>query len=136
MCWQRPIFQAAGHPDPALAVGVHDEWLIAAEGIIAFRANPGLVIGRLGGSEIRRVEPGPRFLLFVPPNQFLALAPGAAIGTRGSTVVQNAPVRRPGESPAMAVQTFWLPLPGFVFARRWHDAGVDPATTGGGTVIL
>ena len=43
-------------------------------------------------------------------------------------------VFRPRKRPAMTQKIFWLALVGPVLA--WKDAGINPAATGGGAVIL
>src|SRR5437660_9867485 len=107
---QWPIFQAAGNPDPSSAIRMHDERLIASQGIIAPGIFVGLVIWRLLFGEIRNVVAGPFFLFLVPPDQLLALAPRLAIRTRRCPVVENSPVTRPGIAPAVPVQAVRLTL--------------------------
>src|SRR5437016_12374324 len=56
------------------------------------------------------VQSAPLLLLFIPPNQFFALAPRLAIGTRRSPVIYDAAIIWPGESPAVTEQVMRITL--------------------------
>src|SRR5262245_18817717 len=110
---------------------MHDERLVAGKSVIALGAMWRFVVGRFRWGEVGGVETCPFLLLFVPPDQFFALAPRLAIGTRRCAVVENAAVIRPGEAPAVTVEPARLALAGLVFTLRRHDAGIDPAAARG-----
>src|SRR6266571_1190450 len=95
-----------------------------------------LIIGRLALVEVRDVVSRPLFLLLIPPNKFLALAPGLAIGPGGGAVVDDANVVRPGKAPAVSVKITGLAFVGLVLACLRINAGVDPAAASGGAVIF
>src|SRR5262245_26660238 len=90
---QRSIFQPAWHPQPPEAVGVHDERPAFA----------GLIMAGFGAMERRRkfcarsircIESGPLTGEFIPPHEFLALAPRTAVRTRRGTVIKDAAIGR------------------------------------------
>ena len=128
---QRTVFQAAGDVQPADAVGMQDERLVAGDGIHALCALGRLVVGPLLLVEVGTVKAGPLLLLFVPPDQLLALAPRLAVGTRRSAVVQDAHVVRPGESPAVSEVVDRLALVGDVLVLAGMNAAVNPAAARG-----
>src|SRR3954453_7390621 len=86
---QRAIFQSARDPDPAHAVRMHDEGLIARDGVVAIGIFARLVIGSFVFGEVGVVVAGPLVLLLVPPDEFLALAPRLAVGTRRRAVIKD-----------------------------------------------
>src|SRR5579872_5238766 len=90
------------------------EGLVAGDGIHAFRAACRPVVGSFVLVEVRNVESGPLLLLFIPPDQLLALAPGPAVRPRRATVVENADIAGPRKSPTMSEIIFRLPLVGAV----------------------
>src|SRR5438270_12405391 len=82
------------------------------------------------------VKARPLFLLLIPPDQFLALAPGLPVGTRGGAIVDNAAVVGPGESPAVTKQVLRVAFERAIAIRFGIDAAVDPGTTCRGTIVL
>src|ERR1051325_4757674 len=129
--WQRTVFQPAGNPYPSCAVRMHDERLVTGKGVIAFGVFGRLVIRWLILSEVRSVVAGPLLPVGIPPHQPFALAPRRAVRSRRRTVIQDPAIAWPSVAPSMSVTAFWLALTSFIFIRRGHHAGVDPATTGG-----
>src|SRR5204863_8725284 len=109
---QRPVLQAGRNVEPAKAVGVHDERRVAGKGLVAAFVLAAARARALALGEVRHIVAGPLLLLLVPPDEFLALAPRLAVGGGGAAVVENAPVERPGESPAVAVAAARLALEG------------------------
>src|SRR3982751_136259 len=109
---QRPIFQSARDPDPAHAIGMHDEGLVTCDGIVAFGGAARLVVGGFVFGEVGSVVAGPLVLLLVPPDKFLALAPRLAVGTRRRAVIKDAAIGRPRVSPAVTVRPVRLTLVG------------------------
>src|SRR5215469_2407040 len=83
---------------------MQNEGTIACKRRVSFCSCPGLVIWRFGRGEVGNIEPRPLLLRFIPPDQFLTFAPWVAIGTRRRTVIQDAAVGTPGESPAVSVE--------------------------------
>src|SRR4029079_11953230 len=95
----RTVLQAVGYPDPSHPVRMHDERRIAAQPLVARAAWRRNVIRRLRAAEVRRIEAGPLAHGLVPPDEFLALAPRAPVGTRRGAVVEDAAIGRPREAP-------------------------------------
>src|SRR5215471_4753806 len=104
-----------------------DEGLITGDRIHALAARSRPVRGRLVLFEVRNVMPGPLILLFIPPDEFLALTPRPAIRPSRAAVVQNANIIWPGISPAMPQGIVGLALIGLVEMLLRIYAGVDPA---------
>src|SRR5690242_12352844 len=77
------------------------------------------------------VETGPLLLLLIPPDKFLPLAPGLTVGARRCTVVDDAAVIRPGESPAVTKQVFRIALERPISICFRIDAAVDPSAACG-----
>src|SRR6185312_6579492 len=115
---------------------MHDERFIARNGIVAFCAFRWLVIWRFGLGKVGIIQASPLFLVFVPPHKLLVFAPGLSIRTGGGTVVENAPIARPGIAPSMPVTAFRFSLQRLVFIARWHHAGINPASARGRTIIF
>ena len=130
MLRKRPVVQRT--EEAAHEIGAHDERLIAV-----------LRVGCQERVEVRHVEADPlpglvfRFLSGrggIPPDQLLLLAPRLAGEVRRCAVVENAPVGRPREAPA--VREVIVALGGFargglvdeLAVRGLHgNARVDPA---------
>src|SRR5688572_6573592 len=115
---KRTVLQAARHPQPAHAVGMHDEWFVSP-----------VVAGRFAALEVGHVMAGPFAFRFIPPHQRLALAPRFAVGTRRRAVVEDAPVERPRVTPTVPITALRCALARFVLTVE--NAGVDPAAAGG-----
>src|SRR5437016_8169004 len=111
---------------------MHDERRVAGERFVAALRFAAARTRALRLGEIGHVVARPLLRLLVPPDQFLPLAPRLAVRRRGAAVVEDAPVERPGVSPAMSVGPLWLALVRLVLAVE--DAAVDPAAAGGGAV--
>ena len=125
---QRSILQTRSHPDPSCAVGMHDEGRIAGESFIATLLGISFRVGPLLFREIGNVMAAPLPFCFIPPDQFFPLAPRLAIRRGGTAVVQDAPIERPRESPAVTVAAAGLAFVRDVLAVV--HAGVDPAAAG------
>src|SRR5690242_16585664 len=99
-----------------------------------------LVIRRLGGLEVDRVEPLPALLLHVPPGKLLALGPGAALRIRRGAVVHVPAVRGPGKTPtemrAGPVGAVGAARARLVVILLGEDAAIQPGAAGGRAVIL
>src|SRR5215470_6853529 len=106
---------------------MQNEGIGSGQRLVSFGALLRPVAGRLRLREVWSVEAGPLFLLLVPPDELLAFAPGLAVRTRGRAVIEDAAVRRPGESPAVPVDSGRLPAVGPVPSRLGKDTRVDPA---------
>src|SRR5204862_5785403 len=104
---------------------MHDERRVAGERFIAALVRVGLVVRRLAARAIRDVVSDPLALLFVPPDQRLALTPRRAVRLRRRAVVEDAAVERPRVTPAVSVAALRLAFVRFVFVLE--HAGVDPA---------
>src|SRR5207237_10421810 len=119
--------------EPAPTVGLHDEGLVTAERVLGDSLRRGLVVGSLGPREVGHVVPGPLALLLVPPDVGLALRPGPSGGVGRLTVVEKAPVGRPGPPPLgrnPALVEAGLAARGLVRAAG-EAAAVDPAAARG-----
>src|SRR5664280_2143119 len=135
---KRPVEHAHRREQPSLAVGLHDERVVAREP----RGAPGARLRpegrRLVGHEVGHVVTGPLAVLDVPPDVLLALAPRLALGIGRGAVVEDAAVRRPRPAPVEGGEgllTAGLAVGGVVDAVGIHP-GVDPATPGRGPVGL
>ncbi len=122
---QRAIDQARLRVDPAQAVGVQDERVVARDGRHPRRVLGRAVVRRLVGLEVgvvaQRVPPA---LLGVPPDVALALRPRVAVRVGRRAVVEDPPVGRPRPAPLVGDPVL---LAARLPARRPVDAvGVDP----------
>src|SRR5215204_5102619 len=131
---ERPVLQPARHPDPAHPVGVHDEWRVTREGVIAAGTGRRLVLWRLAPGKVGRIEARPLAASLVPPDETLAFAPWLTIRTRRRAVIEDAAVVRPREAPAVSVwalaASFARPIP----LGRWINTRIDPATARGAAI--
>src|SRR5438094_10376706 len=82
------------------------------------------------------VQSAPLLLLFIPPNQFFALAPRLAIGTRRSPVVNDAAIVGPCKSPTVAEQVARITLIRAIPILLRKYAAVNPRPACGASVIL
>src|SRR5439155_13304624 len=92
----RAVLEAGRGVEPALAVGLHDERVVAAQRVGSFGVLVGDETRGAIGHEVRDVTAGPLALLRVPPDVLLAFAPRGAVGRGGGAVVEDAPVGGPG----------------------------------------
>src|SRR3954468_4035237 len=113
---------------------MHDEWRIAGERFVAAFVGIPFRIGPLRFRKVRDVVAGPIALPFIPPDQFLALAPRRSVGRGGGAVVENAAIERPRVSPAMPVLPLRRAAVRFVLAIE--DAGVNPASARSAAVVF
>ena len=113
---------------------MHDERLIARDSVHALGIRLQFKVRRFVLDEIRDIRAGPFLLLLIPPHQLLALAPWIPIWTCRGTVIEDAAIGGPGESPTVTIWPAWLALVSFVFAGPRHNPGIDPAATGGRAV--
>src|SRR5262249_53597742 len=81
--------------------------------------------------------------LGVPPDELLLLAPGLPVRVRRRSVVEDPPVGRPGERPAVTERILLVRrlaagrlVDELALRRLVHDAGVDPASRRGRAVVL
>ncbi len=115
---------------------MQNEGLVAGNGVHALCARRRLIVGPLLFVEVGTIKPGPLLLVFVPPDQFLALAPGLTVRPCRRAVVQDAHVVRPRESPAVTQVVDRLTFVGNVLVFAGMNAAVNPTATGGGAVGL
>src|SRR5437870_9232149 len=104
---------------------MHDERRVAGQGLVAVFLRVAGVVGALLFREVGDVVAHPLPFRLVPPDEFLPLAPRLPVGRGGATVVEDAPIARPGVAPAVAVAA--ARLAGVRFVLAVEDAGVDPA---------
>src|SRR5437868_2484188 len=104
---QWAIFQAARNIEPCHTIRMQREGPGSAQcGDSLSIAEIAGIGGRDGFFKVGNVESAPVFLLFVPPDKLLAVAPRLAIRTRRSAVVDDAAIIRPGKAPSVAEQVF------------------------------
>src|ERR1700758_5213460 len=113
-----------------------DEGTIAGKGRISFSTFRRPVVGWLCRGEVRNIQAGPLLLRFVPPDQFLTLAPRPAIGTRRRAVIQDAAIGRPGKRPTVSVEILGLAFVGTILTGSGKDAGINPTAARGGPISL
>ncbi len=77
--WQRSVHHTLRSEQPALAVGLHDERVVASERGGTPELGVGAAARRPVDHEVGHVVPDPQALLLVPPDQLLALAPRLAV---------------------------------------------------------
>src|SRR5690606_33763985 len=96
------------------------------------------VVRALVRLEVDAVVALPGALRLVPPDEALALRPGAPLGIGGGAVVEHAAVVRPGEGPAAMgarpVRAVRLAHARLVVALFGKAAAIEPAAAGGGAV--
>src|SRR5262249_16253256 len=85
--------------------------------------------------EVGNVVAAPLPFRFIPPDEFLALTPRLAVRRRRTSVVEDAAIEQPPESPSVSIGTARLALLRFVLVRV-VDAGVDPAAAARRAVTL
>src|SRR5579859_3702161 len=113
------------------------EWTRAAERFHTFAVfNIGGSIGRTLLLVVGMIESSPLFLLFIPPDKFLALAPGLAVGARGRPVVDDAAVVGPGKTPTVPEQIFGVAFVGAVVAWFRKHSAINPGAAGRGSIFL
>src|SRR5690242_7428932 len=96
---ERAILQPAGGEEPATAVGFERERIGARVQLDTHTLLLRRRIGRFFERKIRDVFAGPLASRRVPPDVLLPLRPGPAGGVRRGAVIEDAPVRGPGETP-------------------------------------
>src|SRR5262249_11453585 len=101
MRWHRPVLQSSRDVYPREPIFVQDEGAIAWNGIESRFISGGSKLGRFTDGKIWLTESCPLALCLVPPNQLLVLAPRFTSWCRARPVVDDAPIPRPGEAPAM-----------------------------------
>jgi hypothetical protein len=129
---QRPVNHTLGGEQPALAVGLHDERVVAREGGRAAEIRVGAAARSAVEHEVGHVVADPAPLLLVPPDPFLPLAPWFAVRVGRRPVVQDPPVGRPRPAPlrlAPSLAALGHAVGGVVDAAGVHP-GVDPAPRG------
>ncbi len=135
---QRPVDQPGRHVQPALAVALHDERVVAGQRGRPAGARRRAIVRRLGLLEVGHVVAGPLAGLGVPPDVGLALAPRPSLGVGGRAVVEHASVGRPRPAPLAGHPA--LLAAGFATGRLVHPIGehaaVDPTAARRGAVVL
>src|SRR2546423_11462585 len=96
---ERTVPEPLGDVEPTLTVRLHDERVVAADGVRAFGSVRRLVPGRFRLVVIRDVETRPLLLALVPPDELLPLRPGHAVEICRGAVVEDPAVRRPRPGP-------------------------------------
>src|SRR4051812_13015027 len=98
----RSIDEAGRHIEPAFAIGLHDERVVACKALRTFRVALGFVVRRFVRNEVRDIVAVPLSAVAVPPDQSLALAPRLTVGVCGGPVVKDPAIRGPGPTPLRA----------------------------------
>src|ERR1043166_3356940 len=130
----RPVLQTACDVKPTKSVFVENKRTIACDcvqsALIALRSETRFLVWH----KIGIIAAGPFTLRSVPPDELLALAPRLSIGCSAGAVVNDAPIARPGEAPAMPQITARVARVRLVDFIRPEYAGVNPAAARGGAV--
>src|SRR5690348_16651675 len=124
---QRTIFQSAGDVQPANSIRMQCERTRAAQRLDSFTFFQ-IIFGfwREFFWVIGIVQPAPLLLLFIPPDQFFALAPRLAIRTCRRPVIDDAAIVWPGESPTVAEQVMRFAFIGAIPVFFRKDAAINP----------
>src|SRR5205823_7971951 len=127
---QRPVLEPLGDVEPGAAVRLHDERVVAGDGVLGLGAVGRHVARLLVLLEVGYVEARPLALAAVPPDVALALGPRVAVRIGGGAVVDDPAVRRPGPRPfgrdVALLLPVWLLSRGLVDPVR-YAAAVDQA---------
>ena len=124
MLRERPFVHLVDGKEPRHPFGVHDEGVHPR-----FRRHVGLVVGHVGAAPD----------LAVPPHQALLRIPGLALQVSRGTVVENAPVHRPGPGPTQVLlHTVGVAViaAGHLVALLGPAAAEDPAAGRRAAVVL
>ena len=136
---QRTVHQPGGHEQPAQAVRVQGERLVARQGIHPARLLGRGEVGRLVRHEVDVVAQAVPFpLLGIPPGVALALRPRVPLGIGRGAVVEDARVQGPRPTPLRGDPVLLgvrLAARGLVDAVP-VDPAVDPRAAAGGSVGL
>src|SRR5712675_751984 len=111
---------------------MQNERRVTGNCIESFGAYLRLVVGRFSFHKTGNVYAGPFFR--VPPHQFFPFAPWMTVRPRTGPVIDDAPIARPREAPAVTEIIFGFARVGLVDAVAAKNTGVDPATARGRTV--
>src|SRR5712671_1807506 len=111
---------------------MQNKWRVTGNCIESFGAYLRLVVGRFSFHKTGNVYAGPFFR--VPPHQFFPFAPWMTVRPRTGPVIDDAPIARPREAPAVTKVIFRFARVGLVYAIAAKNAGVDPAAARGRTV--
>lgn len=65
---QRPVGKAYRNPDPAEAIAMQEEWLVASQTIVAYGARRRLIVWRLCHCKVGNVQTGPFLTFGIPPH--------------------------------------------------------------------
>src|SRR4029077_8250664 len=97
--WQGTVGQSLWGENPARPIGVQDERLIPSKSFVTLCVFRRLVIRRFRPREVGYIESCPLFVLLIPPNELLALAPRPSIRAGRGAVIEDAAVGRPRQAP-------------------------------------
>src|SRR5436305_4920968 len=97
---QRSILQSLGHVKPTQSVLVQNKWCITGNRVESLRAWLRFVLRSFSFYEAGNVDACPFFR--VPPHQFFPFAPRTAIRPCTRAVINDSPIARPCEAPAVA----------------------------------
>src|SRR5215468_4683161 len=134
MSWERSIFQTFRHVNPTQSILVEHERRIAGNCVQPFCAQLRFVVGRFSLNKSGNIDAGPFVRVPVPPHQFFPFAPRTPIRSRTSAIVNDPPITRPGEPPAMAEVISRLSRVRLVHSIATENTRVDPATARSRTV--
>src|SRR6476661_1927639 len=125
MSRERSVLQTFWHVKPTQAVFVQNKGRVTGNRIQAFCAYLRLVIGSFSFHESGDVYPRPFFR--VPPHQFFSFTPRTAVRPCTGAIVNNSPITRPREAPAVAKIISGFPGVRLVHAIAAKNAGINPA---------
>src|SRR6266404_5458406 len=132
MSRQRPVLQTFWHVEPAESVLVKNERRIPGNRITSSCTLVRLVLGSFPFYKSGNVYAGPFFR--VPPHQFFPFAPRTAVRPRTGTIVNDSPIARPTEAPAVAEIVPGSSRVCLVHAIAAKNARINPAAACGGSV--
>src|SRR5205085_8648468 len=113
---------------------MHDEGRVAGQRFIAAARLIPFGVGTFAAREVGDVIACPLPFRFVPPDEFLSLAPRRSVRRGGGAVVENAAIERPRVAPSVRVFAVRLALERLVLAVV--NARVNPASARRGAVVF
>src|SRR5438093_2933647 len=128
---KRPVLETLRDEEPRAPVRLHDEGVVACDGLLGLRVVRRPVARLLVLLEVGDVEPRPLAVLLVPPDVLLPLRPRLPVGIGRGAVVEDPPVCGPRPGP-LGRDVALLPvglLPRGLVDPVLEAAAIDPTAT-------